>query len=237
MFPYFPQRVGATCTSIILSELIPVTRCHKDLISQFPGELLHTENYSRQVKITVIPGRRPVLGWQLQAQLNQDYSLLLLKGGCVGESGGSVPHPCSLLCWILKFLGAGNRCLARCVIPNNSLFCSPLGWFMIYRRAPRSSSSKLQAQCGTGRVHHLSRRTARDGHTWDGHVSDRAPLCPSAVLETGCTIQRDVCWWGLHRYPELLSQQQWPQYVRAASYKGSGGFPASSACAGFLRHG
>lgn len=62
MFPYFPQRVGATWASIIPYELIPVTRCHKDLISQLPGELLHTENYSRQLKISVIPGRRPVLG-------------------------------------------------------------------------------------------------------------------------------------------------------------------------------
>jgi len=45
MFPYLPQRVGATCPSVILYPLIPVTRCHKGLISRLPGELLHPETY------------------------------------------------------------------------------------------------------------------------------------------------------------------------------------------------
>lgn len=92
-----------------------------------------------------------------------------------------MPHPCSLLSWVLGFLGAANRCLARCVTPSNSFSGSPLGWFMMYRRAARSISSKPRARCGTGTVHHQSRGTARVRcSTWDGHMSDRAPLCPSA---------------------------------------------------------
>lgn len=40
----------------------------------------------------------------------------------------------------------------------------------------------------------LSRGTARVRcSTWDRHGNDRAPLCPSALLGTGCTLQRDVC--------------------------------------------
>lgn len=54
--------VGAACLSVILYLLIPVTRCHKDLVSELPGELLYPESYSRQLKIIVIPGERPVLG-------------------------------------------------------------------------------------------------------------------------------------------------------------------------------